>query len=961
MTMSSQAYSVLAFKRKVNDALIDIERILAIEKKPMLAEEVEHTYESKYELVTRVANVAIIAYMNTLNKLGLDEDILKVLDNSTSTTLRFEASTSCKFLKKKVVDVPLDTSCEEATETKSTGILGNTKAKRISKVLQHIQEWHYKVETSWCVSIYSATDVAGKKVINMHAGSTTLITQSDEKPFPEHKYHNPIEVSLTWLLRQMDRTNLTSNFRVNVEEKKTRTPRRNEAIEQAIVFSDLLKKWSVDVSTFLKKLESTILHKHNPALPSDTKAKEATLRNANNLGVHIFNPVLPLMNNGEMVHATAQIDRTENKSLLKLQSCTEEKVLLSSTDMTQLLNEHFNSLGAALAKAEKSFPSDKRENIVAFSEATLSLLTFHLPQLCNNFCESMAYVEKMMEDHLNDAIGKRITPDDLDTYVKFQNARSLNPMPKPFSHAVRRPEHNPVGLVSIESNSSVIHTHTRAVANSTLKMPLNAATILDLNGKQYLHGWLNHKFDKHYKEYQLVSRARQFSAFILCIGTLTGTNTIEPKHGIIIQNKDEVFIPLLLNELPTAKEFKDAIESLSPEQQDFAKAYRSMQLQSSILGCVIIQIKPQLEALLGLPTNALDKEMKLTQDLMELFTEFQVPSDLLSYNGRHEGVALEDKLDNVSKNVKAVMDVIESEKKREMELAKAKTNMAIEHEFQRVCDYDDVEETEIVGCKAALRSPAANYSRRSKVVPAEMAASSLVSREMTVSPPVRANTQSRHRGLRKLASSRYSAEVDARPAAADQHQRSGDELDRANLARDRGNSDVAVASDVVDFTLLPKLLDTAIEKLNDESSMRSTIIKTGQEWVRNRQENLLSGRKKKRLGIEEIKLETNKAFDLLDALGRSGSLPIESSELHVIVCASHCFQKDIISTIIEDNINPIQKLESSTILFASTIHGINARHLIKDQSELDRLARQHPLLLKDSDEEEEDFTRLASC
>jgi hypothetical protein len=77
-----------------------------------------------------------------------------------------------------------------------------------------------------------------------------------------------------------------------------------------------------------------------------------------------------------------------------------------------------------------------------------------------------------------------------------------------------------------------------------------------------------------------------------------------------------------------AKEFKDAIASLSPEQEDFAKSFRAMQLESSVLGVCVIQIKPQLEELLGLPAGSLTKKMKLTQELMELFVEHQVPSDL---------------------------------------------------------------------------------------------------------------------------------------------------------------------------------------------------------------------------------------------------------------------------------------------------------------------------------------------
>ena len=132
-----------------------------------------------------------------------------------------------------------------------------------------------------------------------------------------------------------------------------------------------------------------------------------------------------------------------------------------------------------------------------------------------------------------------------------------------------------------------------------------------------------------------------------------------------------MLIPLLLEELPTAKEFKDAVKSLSPEQQRFAKAYRKMQLASSVFGICVIQIKPQLEVLLGLPPDALDKEMKLTQDLQELFIEYQAPSDLLSYNGFLEDVATEDKISNVRDNVKGVMDIVSAEKEKQLKMEQA--------------------------------------------------------------------------------------------------------------------------------------------------------------------------------------------------------------------------------------------------------------------------------------------------
>merc|ERR1711970_1614123 len=138
----------------------------------------------------------------------------------------------------------------------------------------------------------------------------------------------------------------------------------------------------------------------------------------------------------------------------------------------------------------------------------------------------------------------------------------------------------------------------------------------------------------------LVSRARQFSSFIVLVGRIASAKTFDPKYAAIIQNKDELKIPLELSTIPTPKEFKDAIESLSPEQQAFAKAFRSMQLESTLFGVLVIQIKPQLEKVLNLPEDSLTKEIKLTQELLQLFIKYQIPSDLLAFDSNSDGAEI---------------------------------------------------------------------------------------------------------------------------------------------------------------------------------------------------------------------------------------------------------------------------------------------------------------------------------
>ncbi len=58
-----------------------------------------------------------------------------------------------------------------------------------------------------------------------------------------------------------------------------------------------------------------------------------------------------------------------------------------------------------------------------------------------------------------------------------------------------------------------------------------------------------------------------------------------------------------------------------------------MQLASTLFAVCVIQIKPQLEKVLKLEPDALTKEIALTTTLLELFMQYEIPSDLLSYGG----------------------------------------------------------------------------------------------------------------------------------------------------------------------------------------------------------------------------------------------------------------------------------------------------------------------------------------
>jgi hypothetical protein len=164
----------------------------------------------------------------------------------------------------------------------------------------------------------------------------------------------------------------------------------------------------------------------------------------------------------------------------------------------------------------------------------------------------------------------------------------------------------------------------------------------------------------------------------------------------------------------------------------------------------------------------------------------------------------------------------------------------------------------------------------------------------------------------------------------------------------------------VDLTMMPKILDQSVERHGASNALRSTNIKTSNQWKRSRQENLLRDVELRAMHDDSIKAEKNKAFDLLDALGRSGSLPIDCTDLHVIVCLTHAFDSDVMDTVIKDNVNPIEKLESSTLLLASTILGVSPNSMIRGAGNLERLTTTYPVLLEGSDPQIEDMEEDSS-
>jgi len=659
----------------------------------------------------------------------------------------------------------------------------------------------------------------------------------------------------------------------------------------------------------------------------------------------------------------------------------ENKTVLSMADVGDFLTEQCRTLDEAIEGLTKTYAPRQLVRLVSVAEATIVLLCQHVQDLTTSYQDAVDYVENMLKQQLVTAIGKEIQSKDFDQFMVFHNQRLFGEeyAPKPFTFAIRRPGHYPDGILAIENRTSSAGNHTRQcqlkpddpqqpiqtwvrhVPGATappMLIPLSAATTIEITGDRYLHGWMQHRFrTKPKNEYQIVARARQFSSFILVIGTMLGPNQFDPKDAIILQNKDEVLIPLLTSTLPSAKEFKDSIASLSPEQQAFAKSFRKMQLESSVFGVCVIQLKPQLEKLLGLPDGALTKEIQLTQDLMSLFVDYQIPSDLMSFDGDPSDSDTSTKVTAVKGYVKSILDVIENAKEKQLIEEERKADMRAE-----MAHAAPGSGSALVGggpagfgggvpygAMAAMAAPQLEMADADTVLAdnSEKSSSRRLNRSRKMMSP-RPSASNKVVLPSKSPSSKRSLSSTATPSAqvtVETVQPLSSSTHGGESAETTSDGDTVSAED---FTMIPKILDACIDKFDTDNALRSTIIKTGPTWTLARQTNLLTPIASSTISGKAIEDEKKKAFDLMDAISRSGVLPIACSELHVVVGVSHCFDNDVVGSIVQDNVNPIEKVERSGIVIASTVHSQPAKAIVRgdEPTLLRRLTASFPLLLE---------------
>lgn len=886
------SYDEARLRARVMAALARLRGVLDATKNPTLAEDVPHRYDDKFALAETLTRIACAATLQDLRQLGLGPEPFKRVHawaKDSAVFLRLHAEERCSFVREDVREVASD----QKLVVEKRGLFGKEETR--ASVVTTVREYVWRLELGYELYVQRGND--GERFpILLRKSELELKTPAKTSPRPEHVLRPTREVALTWLLRELDDEG-TASFAIDRTAATCHTPRRNRATDEAFGFF-------VELAAFVGHVDEHFTREIFPIAPPHAVALEQLAPDG------VFVPVLPLF------------DAREGES---------PDLEASAALAAPMLAEHARTLAHRIAELGRILPE---RGVATLSEATLLVCLLHARAVAEAYADAVQYLESMLEKQLRSAIGKEITPGDFRAFMRFHEQRLFAPAfrPAPFSHAVRRPEHAPEGALSLELGEGkerrpIATICTSRVATRPMFLPIDAATRIPFTGERHLHAWVAHGFaDSPKLPLELIARARQFSSFVLVLGRIASADVFEPSHALIVENKDLLEVPLLLETIPTPKEFRDAVQSLSPEQREFAKAFRQMQLESTLFGIAIVQIKPQLERLLRLPQGGLTKEIQLTQDLMSLFLDYQIPSDLITYEGPGDAPP-EDKVARVKGHVQRMLDVIAASKTRELEEAR-------ERERYRLAEAD---RSPVGGfgppAMAFAAGPPGGPPPMPMAMPAPPSPGGMPPAPQPRAMPTSATRAKSAPSMKR--STRPEMALEAMPVA-EAGASTGSTQPRTTESRPPQHAQVRDADAAssgegpIDYTAIPALLDRRFDAIDEDSALRPTILEVGDSFRRTSQKSLLAEPTTDTLRGDALDKERHRALDLLDALSRSGTLQIEDASLHVVIASTHRFDRTLLATLIERSTNPIEKVERSLLIIATTIHGLPAEALLAE-------------------------------
>ena len=915
--MSSDNSRFQLIHAKVNHASNELAKTLEHCRRPVAAADCPHAYDDKFTLAEYVVGSGAEAVLVGLHNVGLTGSALTTAREAATTKMvciELRHSASCIF-KRKV------TKKRDGVNIQSevSGLAGTFKRIVGAVTTVDVYEWDYT--TTWQVCATPGTDAP--QVLSEGTTHSLLVTANKTPPYPEREAEKVISADITWLLRCLD-VGLHPVFVVDRDDPACTTPRRNRDVEEALSCVVAVGCWGEEVAAHFRAVFG--------AEPG------------NDLGMcfntETVSPAVPVLL--EVGEDNADTPSAVDREALVL--AAKRKLL----EGLSTVNSSYKTVGGVPAGA-----------------AAVAHVASYLVVMRDSIEDGVDYLELLLREHLVAAVGKVVTSTDFAEYMQYHCRRVFveSAAPTAFCRSVRVPGHDPEGVVEI-TRKGVIPTISRKLEGRT-KFALDAATEVHFTGPQYIHAHCTHRFStEELGDTTLRCRARQFGGYVVVLGVVTGKDSIVPKHAVYVRNKDDLSIPLILEEIPSAKEFRKAVESLSPEQRRFAQAYRSMQMEATLFAICLIQIKPQVEAVLNLPENSLTKEIELATRLSELFTKYHIASDLLAYKGPAE-CSVKDKVEYVRSKAEAVFGIIKKKKAEALaEEQRIKQEAAAAAEMQRRLDVawrsERLERSSVVNCSAPM-SGAVFMKQAKSMKKSRGFGFSLPS--MPSLPKLRRDDADDEKWSKSFECDAFDGGAyDDEPSPdlplpimekAEEHNEDehdgreediadndiaegeGGEGDEDEAAKDTPKGTLqTVDTEDEDMSALPDLLEKRYAEIEDIACLRPTTISVGAQWTRERREGLLGRGVRETLKAAGLESERSAAFRLLTSLTKGGEVPLARAELHVVTVATHCFDETLMDTVVKANVNPIERVEASMLLTASTILGRPVKDLVKQAHSL---------------------------
>ena len=111
-------------------------------------------------------------------------------------------------------------------------------------------------------------------------------------------------------------------------------------------------------------------------------------------------------------------------------------------------------------------------------------------------------------------------------------------------------------------------------------------------------------------------------------------------------------------------------------------------------------------------------------------------------------------------------------------------------------------------------------------------------------------------------------------------------------------------------------------------AVRPTILKLG-SWRRTSQDGLLSKPVAHSLSAEDTVSEHQKTLGFLDCLTRSGEIAVDNGSLHIFIASTHCFDKTLVNSIVQENKNPIEDVEAASLIMNTLVHNVPHQQILR--------------------------------